>query len=283
MLAQLGCLFLLYPSHQSPAQQGSPDSPGQPSLLMCADHYPPFTIYATPEGPPTGSVVLVVQELANSLGYALRFTASTPFKRCLAQLADGKADIMGGLLYSEERAEKMHLFRYLNYSTKSFYAVRQSPLAVHTFADLAGLTIGTTLGHQYWPAFDQEQQLFTKDSAAHVTDNFRKLMAGRLDLVVATERQVLFMLADNPDLRDKFKTMAYSYRGDNPVYIGLSRKSAAAGDHQRFAAMTAKLLEDNRFDKISQAFYARYFTGRVPLDDPQQAAQPASLTADQPR
>ncbi|AFV00604.1 substrate-binding periplasmic protein [Simiduia agarivorans] len=226
---------------------------------MCADHYPPFSVYDTPAGPPRGSVVNVIKLVASELGYTLTFTPNTPFRRCLRMLADGQADIMGGLLYKQERAEFMHLFPYLNYSTKSFYALNDSPLTINNFEDLAGLTVGTTLGHQYWPAFDQTKTLFNRSSAAHVNDNFRRLLAKRIDLVIATERQALFLFATHPEYHGKFKKMAFSFTGENPVYIGLSKKSPAAKHADAFRQIADRLRQAHTFDKVSQAFYDEYF------------------------
>lgn len=242
----------------------------KPRLVMCADHYPPFSVYDTPAGPPRGSVVDVVRLVTSELGYELTFTPNTPFRRCLRMLADGQADIMGGLLYKKERAEFMHLFQYLNYSTKSFYALKESPLMINEFEDLNGLTIGTTLGHQYWPAFDQAQTVFNRSSAAHVNDNFRRLLAKRIDLVIATERQALFLFATHPEYHGKFRKMPFSYTGENPVFIGLSKKSVAAKRSEAFHQIAERLRKDHTFEQVSQAFYDEYFKSLGKLADQRQ-------------
>lgn len=256
ILLFIGCL-LIFSLAARPGAASEP--PARPSLLMCADHYPPFSVYDMPGEPPRGSVVSVVQHLADTLGYELRFTANTPFRRCLRMLADGKADIMGGLLYSEERAQFLHLFRYLDHSTKSFYALKESDLQVNRLEDLDGLRVGVTLGHQYWPAFDAAEGRFIKSTASHVNDNFRRLLARRIDLVIATERQAMFLQASNPEYWGRFKKLAFSYTGENPVYIGLSKRSAAAQDHARFAEVSRQLLDDQVFEAISEKFYREYF------------------------
>ena len=232
---------------------------------MCADHYPPFTIYEESEGPPTGSLVNIIREVTDALGFTLSFTPETPFRRCLSMMSSGKVDIMGGLLYSDARAKYIYLFPYLTKSKKSFFARKDSPLDIQRFEDLRGLSIGTTLGHQYWPEFDQAESLFYKSSAAHVNDNFRRLLAGRIDLVIATERQALFLLADNPDYAGKFKVQPFSFTGENTVYIGVSKQSELAKHKDRLEAMIHQLLTSQAFERISTEFYNNYFNGQSPF------------------
>lgn len=250
---------LVAPAH---AEQAAPQR-----LLMCADHYPPYTLYDTPAGPPRGSVVDIVQSIANSMHLSLTFTPNIPFKRCLNMLKNGEVDIMGGLLFSEARAKDIHLFPYLITSKKSFYAPMDAPINVESFSDLEGMKIGTTLGYQYFPEFDREERLFSKTNAAHVNDNFRRLLAGRIDLVIATERQALFLLSDNPDYWGKFKVMPYSYSEDNRVYIGLSKATYQGARVGEMATVIASLLSTHAFEEISQKFYQVYFEKTPPSRD----------------
>ncbi|UTA48781.1 transporter substrate-binding domain-containing protein [Simiduia sp. 21SJ11W-1] len=231
----------------------------KPVLKVCADHYPPFTIYDTPAGPPRGSIVEILETLAVHLEYDLTYTANTPFRRCLSKLEQGEVDLMGGLLFSAERAKYLHLFPYLTSSKKSFYVRHDSLLEIRGLEDLTGLTVGTTLGHKYFPAFDNSQGQFVKANAGHVKNSFQRLLAGRVDVVIATERQAMFLIADTPEFKGKFKTMPFSYSGENRVYIGLSKRSPAAERSAEFADVIEQLLADNTFEAISRAFYQRYF------------------------
>lgn len=231
----------------------------RPTLVMCADHFPPFLVYDTPAGPPTGSLVLIAQKLTDELGYRLEFTPDTPFKRCLRMLAEGNADLAGSLLYDRERAKYLHLFRYKNHSVKNFYAAKVSDLDIREYADLKGLVIGTTLGHHYWPEFDRETSLFTKSNGNHLNDNFRRLIAGRIDLIIATEEEALFFLATNKEYQSKLKKMSFSYSNINPVYIGLSKKSQAANRHEEFALKAQQLLDNRTFETIAEEFHNNFF------------------------
>jgi len=169
-------------------------------------------------------------------------------------MRDGSADIMLGLLDKPERREYMHLYRYLDNSHKAFYALKSRNWRVNSFEDLAGLNIGVVHGFKYFPKFDQETESFRLNSAPSVLINLRRLLAGRVDLVIATKMEGDYIIRKNPHFQKFIEPVNYQYLAENPVFVGLSKRSRYANKAEQLESLVASMKSSKEFVRIIDAY-----------------------------
>lgn len=230
------------------------DAHAKEPMVMCVDHSPPHNFFVNNNEPPSGSLINIAKVIAQRLDVSLTFTGNTPFLRCLRMMKNGSADIMLGLLDKPERREYMHLYRYLDSSNKAFYALKSQHWSINSFEDLGGLKIGTVLGFQYFPKFDQEMNLFSVNDSPSVMINFRRLLAGRVDLVIATKTEGDYLTRKNPDFQKHIAPVSYQYLAPNPVYVGLSKKSRYAHRAKELETLISTMRSRKEFAQMIDAY-----------------------------
>jgi len=223
-------------------------------MVMCVDHSPPHTIFTKHSAAPSGSLIDVAKIISRRLDVPITFTAKTPFLRCLRKMQNGSADIMLGLLDNSERREYMYMYRYLDSSNKEFYALKSRSWQVNSFDDLAGLNIGVVHGFKYFPRFDRETDLFSLNSAPSVLINLRRLLAGRVDLVIATKMEGDYIIRKNPHFQKFVEPVNYQYLAENPVYVGLSKRSRYADKAEELKSLVAAMKIRKEFVRIINAY-----------------------------
>jgi len=223
-------------------------------MVMCVDHSPPHNIFTKHSAVPRGSLIDVAKIVARRLDVPITFTAKTPFLRCLRMMRNGSADIMLGLLDKPERREYMNLYRYLDNSNKAFYALKSRNWQVNSFEDLSGLNIGVVHGFKYFPRFDRETELFSLNSAPSVLINLKRLLAGRVDLVIATKMEGDYLIHKNPHFQKFIEPVNYQYLAENPVYVGLSKRSRYAHKAKELKSLVSAMKSREEFVKIIDAY-----------------------------
>ena len=234
-------------------------------ITMCIDHYPPYHIFPEDGGRPYGVNIAIVEAVTQKLGLALVFTSDTPFKRCLLYMRRGWVDVMGGLLHTTERAETMHLLEYSGKSIKKFLVTKDSHLNIDKYEDLEKLRIGTVLGFKYFRAFDKDKNL-QKDSASTLEKSVRMLLAGRVDVVIASDTQYNSLLRENKSLLDQTKICSYVHDEYNPVHIGISKASKfGSGAYlDAFREIVQQMYDKGEIHLIREAFYEDYYSDSEP-------------------
>lgn len=177
-----------------------PMAAGAATYKCVALHYPPL-IHHDSQHQPAGAAYAIVQRAFQQLGHTLTVDIY-PWNRAHAMIRAGEADCIFTIFRSAERES------YLDFSNESllfqpiyFYARRGR--AIHFDGDLEavkGLRIGTALGVNYGPKFEQMRPNLAIEAAATLELNFKKLSLGRIDLVVSNGYTALSTL-DTPALR----------------------------------------------------------------------------------
>ncbi|QDQ28540.1 amino acid ABC transporter substrate-binding protein [Chitinimonas arctica] len=163
-------------------------------LVFALRPLPPY-MEVTPNGY-GGSHVEIVQRLADRLKVRLEIV-ECPLVRCLRMLQDGSVDITMGLAPTEERSAFL-LFLQPPYAAGSptyFYLRSSETRRLRGYQDLAGFRIGTIRGLRYFDEFDTDTQL-NKEEVPDLETNFRKLVAGRIDVVPVGANVAAAMLQD---------------------------------------------------------------------------------------
>lgn len=122
----------------------------KPVLIWCLNHFPPRHSYANGL-PPSGPMVAMMQELAERSGFELQYTPPSPTNRCEHLVAQGKADLMTSLLWSERRAQLMELLPFDVARISVIYRRPDSP-TLQNAQQLAGRTLVLTQDRPYPPA-----------------------------------------------------------------------------------------------------------------------------------
>lgn len=175
-IVMLMLLAVLVPS-------GGAAGPGRLSLIC--DEWPPYQIVKNNQI--SGFSAAVVSTVLQRMGVAEIELSVYPWKRAVMMMKRGAADGLFSANYTKPRTA------FARYPDE---AIVQAPWVIWTreedgltfdsWKDLAGLSVGLVRGYSYTPEFWQ----FVRDQACYeeVVDdeqNFKKLSAGRVDVIVA--------------------------------------------------------------------------------------------------
>lgn len=204
--------------------------------------YPPLISQLPGNAEPSGFAVELVQHIFQQLGAEVTVTLY-PWERAMAKARLGEADCIFTVYHSAEREQ------FLDYShelviaqTIHFYARKNSSLSFNgDLGRLKGYRIGVVRQINYGPKFEQARSGMAIDEAANVEQNFRKLAAGRVDLVpsnAATAAATLSLLAFREDA-------AMIVRLSPPIevvpsFIGFSKRRQLGPLRDRFDAALKK-------------------------------------------
>jgi polar amino acid transport system substrate-binding protein len=236
-----------------------------PPLVFAFKEMPPWK--TVQDGQYGGVYTEIVRELARRLDLPLEIRPC-PLKRCLYMMETGDASIIIGVQDTPERRPYLHFLQapYRRHSAdKVFYVLKDKGPQIRNYAALAPLRIGVTYSAAYFERFDQDKTLI-KDEAANMGVNFRKLMMGRVDTVVAAEDQGEAELVVQ-GLEGKVVKAAFRVLDPTPRSIALSRKSPYAARLADFERAMAAMDKDGTLAALYKRYY--YDAWNVPPDSVQ--------------
>lgn len=221
-------------------------------IIVPTDHFPPWRM-ANCETDISGIHIELTNHLLEKLGLKAEYVIR-PWNRCLLMLERGSADIMSGLLKTEKRCRYMTYIEpaYNSESTKAFYVPRGKAGTIKSYADLTGITIGTTLGNKYFSKFDNDSHL-QKDFAQNDEANLKKLIWHRVDAVIMTETVGDYLVNKN-DYQGKLEKAEYKYSLPLPVYFAVSKKSSLSQHIPELEAAMKKMVESGEVKRIINNF-----------------------------
>ncbi|WP_147695332.1 substrate-binding periplasmic protein [Vogesella mureinivorans] len=195
----------------------------QPAVLNIAFSVMPPWKTIDANGEAQGPYARILRQLAAQLDATPRFIQCS-LSRCLQLMQLGEADVALGLAATPERVAYLDFIPPgLEEDSRIAFFMRSTdhrPLA--RYEDLAGLRVGVTHDRRYFARFDADTTL-QKDVALHTVESMRKLVAGRVDVVIAPVLHGRSVLAAE-SLAQRVRQMplqAKSYGG----FIALSRLS----------------------------------------------------------
>lgn len=140
-----------------------------------------------------GFLIEVTKAAMRRMGYEVT-VEFMPWIRALRSVESGEAEALLGTYYTEERAEKMQFTHRIGTSEIVFFKLRNSRISFSRLEDLKPYPIGTIHGAAYTPEFDTAPYLTKEPVPDHVL-NIKKLLAGRVPLIVEKRLVVLNTLA----------------------------------------------------------------------------------------
>jgi polar amino acid transport system substrate-binding protein len=131
-----------------------------------------------------------------------------------------------------------------------FFKLKRKDISFNRLEDLKGLKIGTVKGYVNTKEFDAADYL-NKDAVKDDLTNFKKLAAGRLDLVVADKFVGLNLIKKHmPDKAGQIEFMA-KFLEEKDLFVCISNKVANADAKvQAFNAGLKQMKADGTIDKI---------------------------------
>lgn len=247
------------------AGMNRPASARDQTVLVPTDSYPPFQIFPYDGGEVYGEVISVLRAVVSRVNkdtgfnLTLSFTEELPFKRCLAMMKNGQAQLIGGLLDKDDRKEYLHLIPYKPNSNKVFVLRKNQADQIHRLSDMEGKIVGTVLGYTYFKEFDDNLNI-QKSKARDISLSVKKLAARRVDLLICSENQWHAMISEAPEMTSEFRLAKYRHDKPNPVNIGIA-KNSWLGQPQYIEAFETAVKEMNKTHyivKIIADFYKTY-------------------------
>jgi len=222
-------------------------------LIFALRPLPPY-MEVTPTGY-AGSHVEIMARLAERLNVKLEIV-ECPLVRCLRMLQEGTADVTMGLAMTAEREPMMVLLEppYAAGSPTYFFLRRDDKRKVRKYEDLYPLRLGVIRGLHYFDEFDGDNKL-KKDEAPDLMTNFRKLVAGRVDVVPAGANVAATFL-QNPQFAGRVKAAEWVRPNKVMRYVSMSRTSPWQDERGRLEQALAAMVDAGE----TRAILERYET-----------------------
>lgn len=223
------------------------DKPTSVKLCYENEDFYPWVLKSKP-----GLNIILLNAVEQKLGVKLELVG-LPWKRCQNEMATGAVD---GLFSASFKTERMEIGTYPMVGTQpdeskalmrdgyTLYRLKGSPVEWDGKKLTASGAIGTQPGYSI---ADQLKALGAKvdDGGRTADDNFRKLMAGRVDAVALMSLEGENTLTTKPEFSTKIEKVAPALV-DKPYYLMLSKQFVAKyGDFAKEIWNTAAQVRDS--------------------------------------
>ena len=229
--------------------QAEPQVSDLPELRLTTGEWPPYTSAAMPQG---GCLTPIVAEAVRRMGYRPRIEFY-PWRRAEEMVRQGEAFAAFPYAASPERERNFSFSEPLWMTRTVFFYDREhyrGPKSWKNLEDLAPFRLGGLLGSYYEPALRGNG--LSVEYVATDEQNFRKLHAGRIDLVPTDELQGWWMLDKLfPEQKDRalFDTLIPGYQSA-PVRLMIGRTFTGANP------LTLTLAFNNALSQLKDSGFA---------------------------
>jgi len=232
------------------------------ALVLCAGSLAAQTItlttieskpYWASDLPDQGFLVSVAREAFKRAGYTLDLRY-VPFARALAEAKKGTYNGIFGFYYAKDR-EADFLFSEPLWSVEVvFLALKSRKIKYESLKDLSPYTIGVLNGADNGADFNGADYL-KKDVVPGKASNVKKLLAGRIDLMVEIKDIALKLVAEEGNANVDLVEMVGKPLQVKQLFIGFAK---ANGDAATLKAQYDKaflaMLKDGSYDKLREKF-----------------------------
>lgn len=222
-------------------------------VLLVNDPYPP---YVMPEGHPEGPGIdmeIAVKALSN-LGIKTNIQL-VPFKRALAMLEIGQADLTTTLSFREDRDPYIQwTVPYRSSTTYVFFTPKNSTFAPKTLAELKGKTVGVVRGFTYPAAFAEDASII-KSEAPDTASLMNMLLAGRFDAIIVNSIVGKYELSATGKIND-VKEAPYQLTSQDAkgTVMGFSKMKKMNALVEAFSRELQKMLADGTIARIEKKY-----------------------------
>lgn len=216
--------------------------------------FPPLE-YLDDKMQPTGAAVDIVKEVMKRLGHESSVEL-LPWTRSLNLVKEGKSDGVFTCYRTPEREA------FLDFSTEvlipqvvSLYVRKGDKLGFEgDLKALKGKTIGIVSTISYGTRFDEakETHKLKTDRVESLDLNFKKLLSGRLDLVISNRYSAQVEI-ERMKIEDQVEEIRVPVEVI-PSYVGWSKKNGLTGLRDQFDKELKSLKRSGRYDEILKQY-----------------------------
>jgi polar amino acid transport system substrate-binding protein len=206
------------------------------------------------DGTAQGIYPALTREIYRRLGSSVDCRA-IPWTRALSEARDATGGI-GGLYINQEREAFLDFSEPLYKEDLAVYYREASGFKIRTVGDLRGKTVGVICGWSYGDEFDAASQNAAFIIEVNSSDelNFQKLLAGRIDVVIAVINSGDQFLAREPFAGVITRSEAIF---SLDVFIAFHRSLKKKDDLARINAAIAAMKKDGSLERIATQEIAR--------------------------
>jgi len=212
--------------------------------------WPPYVGEVLPQ---YGFTTAIVSEAFKRAGYEVKVDFM-PWTRVLQETEAGNYDAAYPEYYSEERVKTFFLSDPLASGPLGFYKRKADNITYTKLDDLKPYRIGVVLGYINTPEFDAADYL-KKEATNSDEQNLRKLLLGRIDLVVIDKFVAQYLIKTSiPEAVGTLEFMEPPLL-EQSLYVIFSRQ--VAGSEQKLQAFNAALKtmrEDGTLERILKEY-----------------------------
>ena len=223
----------------------------QDCAKITATGHPQYPVIAFKDGDAiAGAAPMLVEAIAKGLNVPLESKAMGSWADAQAAARDGKADMIFGIYYNDERAQ------YLDYVQPAFmyddvavFVPKGKAFPFSSQDDLIGKKGVTSEGESYGNAFDA----FMKDKldvarANGIDEAFKVLLDGKADYLIAGYYPGLAEAAKG-GVKDEVEILDQALLSAE-MFVAFSKKSPCAGLAGKFGQAITEMTTDGRFDQM---------------------------------
>lgn len=225
---------------------------GSKKILLSEEaEWPPYT-YEKSGTPTKGLSLMLMTEIFSRINIEIDLKLF-PQNRCIEQMKDGTRDAMTLISINKDREEFIEFSEPLLESKGLIYYsnTRKTPFRWNIFYDLKDYTIGIVSGYNYGDTFKKVRYKYPLKTyeVTNIEQNFEKLIAGRIDIMLANQAEANEFIRLNPAYYGKLKAadkpyLSYYY------HIGFSKKSWARVLLPKINKVIKQIKTDGTFNKI---------------------------------
>lgn len=215
--------------------------------------YPPLA-YLAGDGRSDGMAVALVREVFLHLGHQVEI-AVYPWPRALAMVRSGAADCIFTIYQTAERAAFLDFSQEALAQQVVYLYARRDGKPAAGLEELPGLRVGVARQLNYGPRFEALRPALLLDEAPTVEQTFRKLAAGRVDVVPSNEATALAILGrgDFAGLAEQIVQLPQPL-DHVPSYIAFARSRRLAGLRDAFDAGLRRLAASPGYRRLQERY-----------------------------
>lgn len=220
------------------------------TFIYVNEPYPPWTIFKETNGTVinNGIDIEIMKLIASHLDIEIKIE-EYPWKRCLAMLKSGEADICGTVAKKPEREKYLHYIEPSYYrDSRAFYVNKDNSNRLLDYNDLYNLKIGVVSGYKYFPRFDEDSNLM-KTRVTSGIQLLKMLESRRIDTFISPEIPADYLITSE-GYNNKFTKAPFRYSSGSPGYIVISKKSHLSGYLPQMNLLMKQLVADGKIKAI---------------------------------
>jgi len=219
-------------------------------------NYPPYSFGTAEQA--GGLYTRLIGEIFSRCGMKADIRA-LHWKDALKEGEEGRAAV-GGIYKTRARMKIYDYSRPFFEERLAVYVKRGNAFPFARLSDLQGRTIGLNRAWSYGDEFDaaRKEYRFNVDEADSNLENFKKLVAGRIDCLVA-DRFAASQIIRRENWGDQFEALENPV-AVNPAYLAIAKHLEKRQVLDKFDQALTEMKKDGSFEKLVQGF-----VGKVPV------------------